>query len=77
MKKLTAMLFALMLTASMSMPAFAAGQQTQGDETPSQGQTTPTKHKKTKKKKEFQKTSQRHELNDHSTSSVGGQQKQM
>lgn len=56
MKKLTAMLFTLMVAVAMTMPAFAAGQQTQGDENaPAQSQTTPKKHKKTKKKKSSKK----------------------
>jgi uncharacterized protein HemX len=54
-KKLTAMLFTLLVAVAMTMPAFAAGQ-SQG-ETPStqdqttQTQTTTKKHKKTKKHK--------------------------
>jgi len=55
-KKLTAMLFTLLVAVAMTMPAFAAGQQTQGDETaPAQSQTTPKKQKKHKKKKSSKK----------------------
>ena len=49
MKKLTALLFALMLAVTMTMPAFGAGQ-SMGDSAPASGQTTHKKHKKKHKK---------------------------
>ncbi|HEX5411925.1 MAG TPA: hypothetical protein VFZ27_08690 [Terriglobia bacterium] len=55
MKKITAMLFTLIVAVAMTMPAFAAGQQTQGETPTTQGQTTPKKHKKAKKKKSSKK----------------------
>ena len=48
MKKLTAMLFTLLVAVAMTMPAFAAGQQTQDETAPAQSQTTPKKQKKHK-----------------------------
>lgn len=55
MKKLTAMLFTSLVAVAMTMPAFAAGQQTQDETAPAQSQTTPKKHKKSKKKKSSKK----------------------